>query len=332
MKIALESDQYYRFYADGGSYRYTFNGQEQDNELNDAAGTSLTAEYWQYDSRLGRRWNVDPVAHFWLAGYAVLANNPTNFTDPDGQDLIFHLHDLLQKDKDESMATLKSSFDQMFNGKVDVNYVAFGEGDYIRISSISVKKDRSESGGLEERSLNAHEQVKYYYIQTLIQSPTRYYGAIGVDFYSEDSKIFLDDKGKEDTGDQPFAYNVYSYYGQHCVRDMCKYQFMINANMLKYPTKEIDSGNMLFLVLTGLRNNGQVNLTKFNQGTGLNAVEANMKRRGPFDLILKSSGDINIGPWTFTHAVYYQHRTTYGFSKYSRLTNQNKLRKKYGRK
>ena len=43
-----------------GGYRYFFNGQEADNEvLGD--GVSLTAEFWQYDSRLGRRWNVDPV-------------------------------------------------------------------------------------------------------------------------------------------------------------------------------------------------------------------------------------------------------------------------------
>ena len=45
----------------GGGYRYFFNGQEADNEVL-GEGVSLTAEFWQYDSRLGRRWNVDPVS------------------------------------------------------------------------------------------------------------------------------------------------------------------------------------------------------------------------------------------------------------------------------
>jgi hypothetical protein len=39
-------------------YRYGFNGQEKSTEL-DQDGNSMTAEYWQYDARLGRRWNVD---------------------------------------------------------------------------------------------------------------------------------------------------------------------------------------------------------------------------------------------------------------------------------
>lgn len=86
MKIALESDQYYRFYADVGSYRYSFNGQEQDNEVNDATGTSLTAEYWQYDSRLGRRWNLDPVKKDDVSPYLVMGNIPTIYKDPNGDD------------------------------------------------------------------------------------------------------------------------------------------------------------------------------------------------------------------------------------------------------
>src|SRR5690606_18721571 len=42
-------------------YKYGFNGQEKDNEVY-GDGNSYTAEFWQYDPRLGRRWNVDPLA------------------------------------------------------------------------------------------------------------------------------------------------------------------------------------------------------------------------------------------------------------------------------
>jgi len=36
-------------------YRYGFNGMEKDDEVNNSEGTSYTAEFWKYDSRIGRR-------------------------------------------------------------------------------------------------------------------------------------------------------------------------------------------------------------------------------------------------------------------------------------
>jgi RHS repeat-associated protein len=66
-----------------GSYRYGFNSQEQDNEIY-GNGNSYTAEFWQYDPRLGRRWNVDPVIDFSTSPYHVMHLNPINKTDPNG--------------------------------------------------------------------------------------------------------------------------------------------------------------------------------------------------------------------------------------------------------
>jgi len=65
------------------AYRFHFNGQEADNEVA-GSGNSYTAEFWQYDSRLGRRWNVDPVVKHWESGFAVLSNNPITKIDPKG--------------------------------------------------------------------------------------------------------------------------------------------------------------------------------------------------------------------------------------------------------
>ena len=39
-------------------YKYSLNGQEKETDLSDNITTAL---YWEYDSRIGRRWNVDPV-------------------------------------------------------------------------------------------------------------------------------------------------------------------------------------------------------------------------------------------------------------------------------
>ena len=71
-----------------GGYRYFFNGQEGDNEVF-GDGVSLTAEFWQYDSRLGRRWNIDPVFKEYESPYACFAGNPIWFADDRGLDTSF---------------------------------------------------------------------------------------------------------------------------------------------------------------------------------------------------------------------------------------------------
>lgn len=73
--------------SDLGRYRYFFNGQEADNEVF-GEGVSLSAEFWQYDTRLGRRWNVDPVFKEYESPYACFAGNPVRFADPKGDSII----------------------------------------------------------------------------------------------------------------------------------------------------------------------------------------------------------------------------------------------------
>lgn len=60
---------------------------EKDDEIY-GNGNSYTAEYWQYDSRLGRRSNVDPIVKHHESPYACFANNPIWFMDPNGADSI----------------------------------------------------------------------------------------------------------------------------------------------------------------------------------------------------------------------------------------------------
>jgi hypothetical protein len=65
------------------SYRYSINGQEKETELNE---NITTAEFWEYDSRIVRRWNVDPVYKEFMSNYAAFGDNPIMFVDPDGAD------------------------------------------------------------------------------------------------------------------------------------------------------------------------------------------------------------------------------------------------------
>jgi hypothetical protein len=68
-----------------GAYKYSINGQEKDDDIS-GEGNHTTAEFWEYDSRLGRRWNVDPVTFSWQSPYATFNNNPFVFTDINGKE------------------------------------------------------------------------------------------------------------------------------------------------------------------------------------------------------------------------------------------------------
>jgi len=59
----------------GKGYRFGFNGQEKDDEVA-GVGNIMTAEFWEYDARLGRRWNVDPVLKVWESHYSTFRGNP----------------------------------------------------------------------------------------------------------------------------------------------------------------------------------------------------------------------------------------------------------------
>jgi hypothetical protein len=69
------------------AYRYGFNGQERETEINPSV---TSAEYWFYDGRLGRRWNLDPVKKPWQSDYACFSNSPIWKVDPDGDDDFFN--------------------------------------------------------------------------------------------------------------------------------------------------------------------------------------------------------------------------------------------------
>ena len=84
-KIHLYSKPVKGLQGYGLSYRFAFNGQERDDEVYNT-GRMYTAEYWEYDAALARRWNVDPeiAQKPDQSSYAVLSNNPIIMIDPLG--------------------------------------------------------------------------------------------------------------------------------------------------------------------------------------------------------------------------------------------------------
>lgn len=65
----------------GGFTAANFNGQRKSLEI----GTDAqTAQFWEYNGDVGRRWNLDPRPTLGISEYCVFANNPTLMFDPDG--------------------------------------------------------------------------------------------------------------------------------------------------------------------------------------------------------------------------------------------------------
>ena len=62
-------------------YRFGFNTQEKSTELGE---DTYTAEFWQYDSKIAKRLNTDPVIACWESSYAVNRDNPISLKDPKG--------------------------------------------------------------------------------------------------------------------------------------------------------------------------------------------------------------------------------------------------------
>ncbi len=86
-----------RKYTGGGGYRYGFNGQEKQPEMGEGL---YTAEFWEYDARIGRRFNVDPKPNVSISVYACFANNPIVFVDSKGDTVKFDSKD---EEKDYSL-------------------------------------------------------------------------------------------------------------------------------------------------------------------------------------------------------------------------------------
>jgi RHS repeat-associated protein len=91
-KVVSRSD-YYPFGSllpgrnySSGSYRFGFNGKENDNEVHDAPGTFQDYGMRAYDTRVGRFFSVDPLAakYPWYTPYQFAGNQPIWAVDLDG--------------------------------------------------------------------------------------------------------------------------------------------------------------------------------------------------------------------------------------------------------
>jgi RHS repeat-associated protein len=180
-KLTLKSDTI--------TYRFGFNGQEKDDEVS-GVGNTMTAEFWEYDARLGRRWNLDPKPRIGISEYSVFGNNPIWFMDPLGDTWI----NGYAKDKAKAEENLKTKQNELnskqksFEEKYKNTEVKSLNGDALKdynneLSSLKEAKDKFASAQYELDDLTkkfdlANELIKEFKIQA----------SNAYDFWDKDAK------------------------------------------------------------------------------------------------------------------------------------------------
>ncbi|HMT76728.1 MAG TPA: hypothetical protein PKA44_03380 [Saprospiraceae bacterium] len=67
----------------GNTIIFGYNGQRKNNEI---SAEAQTAEFWEYNGEVARRWNIDPVIKVWESPYLCYNGNPILIADPNGDD------------------------------------------------------------------------------------------------------------------------------------------------------------------------------------------------------------------------------------------------------
>jgi hypothetical protein len=155
----------------------------------------MSAKYWEYDSRIGRRWNRDPITYTFHSPYIVNNGNPIVFTDPlglfgtrkearqyrkehgikgkiqKGEDGLFHLND---KKNGRSYVRDESTD--------DIPYV-FGRGEdgVTKSVLISGEKKSSPSSGAITAGIETFGKAKNQDLWTISHKANKALGNAGVE-------------------------------------------------------------------------------------------------------------------------------------------------------
>lgn len=163
-----------------GSYRYGFNGQEKDDEIA-GAGNIMTAEFWEYDPRLGRRWNTDPVVKPHESSYAAFANNQIWLNDYNGADTSFtndktrkSVLDIVNPDSKNYNKNFAKHFQSLVDDKNSVfNFNQWentkSEGTRIIFSSLSANGRNDKNQNLIDIGFSLEKSVQGHIMGALFE-------------------------------------------------------------------------------------------------------------------------------------------------------------------
>jgi hypothetical protein len=115
-------------------YRYGFNGQEKSDEIA-GTGNHTTAQFWEYDTRTGRRWNLDPKPSVGISEYSAFGNNPVFNSDPQGDTL-----DIPWKQDAGMHADSKADIQSLLKPD-NVKYLNFDDAGHVTFNKALIKED-----------------------------------------------------------------------------------------------------------------------------------------------------------------------------------------------
>jgi murein DD-endopeptidase MepM/ murein hydrolase activator NlpD len=160
------------------NYRFGFNTQEKDDEVY-GAGNLNTAEFWEYDTRIGRRWNTDPEEEIfpWQSPYVSLVNNPIVFVDDEGDIPWYYILKFKNGSKVTSVSnvgmrlhpihkTLKMHKGNDFRADIGTPVRAFAEGKVIFVGAQRNKKGKLVGAGYYIKIQHQSGYItKYFHLQ-----------------------------------------------------------------------------------------------------------------------------------------------------------------------
>ena len=136
------------------------------NEIK-GVGNSYTAEFWEYDPRLGRRWNVDPIVKYHESPYATFGNNPIINIDPNGADTI-NINNTTTRRKFRSIGggldgVPATKIPDHITREGSINITAAEGNDVFRITNteINIDEDGNQSGTSLTTTLNLNNWQTY---------------------------------------------------------------------------------------------------------------------------------------------------------------------------
>jgi RHS repeat-associated protein len=142
-------------------YRFGFNGQEKETEITNTESHYGT-EYWMYDSRLGRRWNIDPVKKQHESSYATFANTPIWAIDPLGNDTILFnssgkfANKKLKDDKNDFDVLLQVSNKELKKGQID-----YKKDGSLRSRHLNMQTTKDGFSFVSNRRKIGNEKINY---------------------------------------------------------------------------------------------------------------------------------------------------------------------------
>src|SRR5690606_12038141 len=129
-------------------------------------GNTYSAEYWMYDSRLGRRWNLDPVKKHHESSYATFANNPIWFIDPFGLDTLkvnkygyVSLHSKVEGSETDVLVKIKGR-----NGKVKYKDGELKSKSISNVPKDFMKNKSSTSFIMSDEGVETKETGTYHFL------------------------------------------------------------------------------------------------------------------------------------------------------------------------